>query len=168
MRNGPRGFVAKRKCSRRQTIRTSRHCAVLKGTTEPTTSSWSSSAPSKRQTGRQKKLTGTRAFDGEMVSDVLAACAEKHVTRLLVTGFSLQTSQVSSDGHRPQVGRGAGRDNRAIARIGPRHRLASAASSLRIRAGGSESNPKRQRGMPLDGSFVLTHALTLRVGTETQ
>ena len=32
-------------------------------------------------------------------------------------------SQVFSDGHRPQVGRGAGRRNRAIARIGLRHSL---------------------------------------------
>ena len=40
-----------------------------------------------------------------------------------VSGSSLQKSQVFSDGHRPQVGRGAGGRNRVIARIGLRQSL---------------------------------------------
>jgi hypothetical protein len=44
---------------------------------------------------------------------------------MLVSGLSLQMSPVFSGGHRPQVGGGAGRRNRAIAWIGPRHNLAS-------------------------------------------
>ncbi len=44
--------------------------------------------------------------------------------RKLVSGSSLQMSRVFSDGHGPQVGRGADRHNRAIARFDPRHSLA--------------------------------------------
>jgi hypothetical protein len=50
--------------------------------------------------------------------------------RKLVSGSSLQMSQVFSDGHRPQVGRGAVRRNRAIARVGPTHSLAKRSLSI--------------------------------------
>ena len=41
-------------------------------------------------------------------------------------------SQIFSDGHRPQVGRGAGRCNRAIARVGLRHLLASDSAEISV------------------------------------
>ncbi len=47
----------------------------------------------------------------------------KTVSGKLVSGSSVQKSQVFSDGHRPQVDRGAGRCSRARARAGPRHSL---------------------------------------------
>jgi hypothetical protein len=41
-------------------------------------------------------------------------------------------SQILSDGHRPQVGLGAGRRNRAIARVGLRHGLTSDSAEISV------------------------------------
>ena len=57
--------------------------------------------------------------------DVLPGTVARSQLLGTVQAENFVMSQVLSDGHRPLVGREAGRCNRAIARIGPRHSLAS-------------------------------------------
>ncbi|MDP6720608.1 MAG: hypothetical protein QGF59_18240, partial [Pirellulaceae bacterium] len=61
--------------------------------------------------------------NGSMIWCFMVGMFQCGKTRWLVSADTLQMSQVLSDGHRPQVGRGAGRRNRAIAHVGLRHSL---------------------------------------------